>query len=232
MKPTQIIKISLTVLPILTAGLYLLGLSYHQGYLAAYEINDSLFPLASDKALFNGFFNLLTFTFPSIIYTVGALGSFIILAVVATGLSSTVRVKALATKAKYWIAEKKRHPIDTTTSNNLINKSATLYVYTSGIFLILLILFVMTILSDRSGREQAEKEINRFNSNQITTTEVHSNELPATYTGKLIMCGEKYCAFHRADETLIISHESINKIIIQRNYKPTSAVQKNEKEFQ
>ena len=216
MKPTQILKTILTVFPILTAGLYLLGLSHHQGYLAAYEINDSIFPLASDKALFNGFFNLLTFTFPSIIYAVGVIGSFIILAVVAAALSSTVHVKALVTKAKEWLAKIKHHPIDSQRLQNFIDKSAALYVYATGIFLILLALFVMAVLSKKSGHEQASEEIDLFNSNKKGTTELHSNKLSETYEGMLVICGDKYCAFYRENEILILSHNSINKILIRK----------------
>jgi hypothetical protein len=61
-RPAQLI---VTVLPVLSAGLYLLGLSYHQGYLSAFGIDDSLYPLPTDLALFSGLFALIGVSFPA-----------------------------------------------------------------------------------------------------------------------------------------------------------------------
>ncbi len=49
----------LLVVPVLTATLYLMGLSSHVGFLDIYGVDRSLFPLASDTALLQGFFTLV-----------------------------------------------------------------------------------------------------------------------------------------------------------------------------
>jgi len=62
----------LTVLPVLSAGLYLMGATYHQGYLDVFGLDDSLFPLATDKALLSGFLALVTFGLVPMLYSIFA----------------------------------------------------------------------------------------------------------------------------------------------------------------
>jgi len=207
----------LTVLPVLTAGLYLLGLTYHQGYLEAYGIDDSVFPLSSDKALFNGFFSLLVVSFPGILYMLGAIGAFVVLVMVVAVLSSTARVKAVVANARSWIEERRPdQPIVSPVANDLVDKGAALYGYATGLLLALVLPLVMAALSAKSGKEQAEKEIANFSAGKATSAQLFSPELPAPYTGKLVMCGEKYCAFWGSNGTIIIGHEGITKIITSK----------------
>lgn len=214
MKPSRLLQTLFTVLPVLTAGLYLLGLTYHQGYLDVFGINDSVFPLASDRALLNGFFSLLVVSFPGILYMLGAIAAFVVLVVVVAVLSSTARVKAVVARGRIWLERRRpNQPIGSPIANNLVDKGAALYGYTAGLLLALLLSLVMVSLAAKSGKEQAEKEIEKFNAGKATRAQLFSSELEVPYTGILVMCGDKYCAFWGSNGTVIISHEGISKII-------------------
>lgn len=216
MKPHPALQTLLTVLPVLTAGLYLLGLSYNQGYLAVFGIDDSIFPLASDKALFAGFFSLVTFTFPAALYAVGSFVAFIVLIFVAVVLSSTVRVQSVVTHIKDWTA--RRRPVGLTSpiasaASDIIDKSATVYWYASGFVIALLLLLMMVAFSSKVGREQAEKEVTEFQAGKAISAQLFSPQVPAPYLGKLVMCGDKYCAFWSSAGTVVVRHEAIDRIV-------------------
>lgn len=217
MKSSRFLQTLLTVLPVLTAGLYLLGLTFHQGYLEVFGIDDSVFPLASDRALVNGFFSLLVVSFPGVLYMLGAIGAFAILVMVVAILSSTKHVKAVVARVQSFFEKlKSKQPIASSVANDLVDKSTALYGYMVGILIAIILIAVMTSLSAKSGKEQAEKEIKDFNSGKATSTQLFSPELTTPYTGKLVMCGDKYCAFWGNNETIIIGHAGISKIIANK----------------
>jgi hypothetical protein len=213
MKPHPALQTLLTVLPVLTAGLYLLGLSYNQGYLAVFGVDDSIFPLASDKALSTGFVSLVTFTFPAVIYAVGAFVAFIVLIFVAAVLSSTARFQSLVTRIKARITHRRPAEITSSIAGDLIDKSATVYWYASGFILALLLFLVMALLSDKVGREQAEREVAEYQSGKATSAQLFSPQVPGPYPSKLVMCGDKYCAFWSSAGTIVVRHEAIDRIV-------------------
>ncbi|PPK72519.1 hypothetical protein B0F87_1171 [Methylobacter tundripaludum] len=213
MKPHPALQTLLTVLPVLTAGLYLLGLSYNQGYLAVFGVDDSVFPLASDKALFTGFVSLVTLTFPAVLYAIGAFVAFIVLIFVAAVLSSTARVQSLITRIEAWITHRRPAGITSSIAGDLIDKSATVYWYASGFVLALLLFLVMAMLSDKAGHEQAEKEVADFQSGKAISAQLFSPQVPSPYLGKLVMCGDKYCAFWSNAGTIVVRHEAIDRIV-------------------
>lgn len=227
MKPSRLLQTLLTVLPVLTAGLYLLGIAYHQGYLEAFGIDDSVLPLANDRALLNGFFALLVVSFPAILYTLGAIGAFVVLVMVVAVLSSTERVKSLVARAQSWVKRRRTNQLAVSpVANNLVDKGAALYGYTTGVLLAPVLVLVMATLSAKSGKEQAEREIANFKDGKAASVQLFSPELPTPFTGKLVMCGDKYCAFWGSSGTIIIGHEGIAKIVASKPVlvaKPASA---------
>lgn len=216
MTPHPVLQTLLTVLPVLTASLYLLGLCYNQGYLAVFGIDDSLFPLANDRALFTGFVSLVTLTtliFPTIPYTVGAFVAFVVLILVAAVLSSTARVQSVVIRIKAWLARHLSTRLASPMAGDLIDKSATAYGYMLWFVLVLLLLLVIAAFSDKIGREQAEKEVAEFQAGKATSAQLFSPQVPAPYLGKLVMCGDKYCAFWSSAGTIVVRHEAIDRIV-------------------
>jgi hypothetical protein len=214
MKIIRLFQSLLTVLPVLTAGLYLLGLTYHQGYLGEFGIDDSIFPLATDKALLAGFLSLVNITFPGLIYAVLMAIGFVLLVVATTVLSSTSRVRALIVRLRKWRVDRFPNSTHPQPAIDLIDRGATAYVYLSGVILILLLLVAIAVLSGKTGREQAEREISEFRQGRSARTEILSAQVEKPYLGKLVQCGEKYCAFWSDAGTVLLRHEVIDRAVI------------------
>ena len=204
----------LTVLPVLSAGLYLMGATYHQGYLEAFGLDDSLFPLASDKALFSGFLALVTFGLVPMLYSVlaGVVLAFTVL--VAAVLSSHPRVRhwqsVIVARLSKWRAQSPPpQPM-----NDFVEKGATIYGYSVGVFLVVVSLLVVAVLSGKSGREQAIKEIRSFKKEAGNHAILYSPLLPAPTRTKQIICSQSHCAFWLGGESLVLRHESIERVMM------------------
>lgn len=96
----------LTVLPIVTAGLYLLGLTYHQGFLEGFNIEESLFPLSLDRTLFQGFVAFMTLSAKPLYYSLIAGAAIFLTGFMAAVISSNRRVRRLG----HMLASKLRQP--------------------------------------------------------------------------------------------------------------------------
>ena len=208
------LKTILTVLPVLSAGLYLMGATYHQGYLDVFGLDDSLFPLATDKALLSGFLALVTFGLVPMLYSIFAGISLAFTVLVAAVLSSYPKVRhwqsVILAKLPKWRA--KSQPFEA--MNDLVDKSATIYGYSVGVFLLVFSLVAAAVLSGQSGREQATKEIRSFKEEVGSFAILYSPLLPTPTRTKQIVCGQSHCAFWLGGESLVLRHESIERLVM------------------
>lgn len=204
----------LTVLPVLSAGLYLMGATYHQGYLGAFGLDDSQFPLATDKSLLSGFLALVTFGLVPMLYTLLAVFALAFTVMIAAVLSSHPRVKhwqaIVIAKLASWRA--KNAPSET--MNDLVDKSAIIYGYAVGVFLVVFSLIVVAVLSGKSGKEQAIKEIGSFKEEVGAYAILYSPLLPIPARAKQVICGSQHCAFWLGSETLVLRHESVERVVM------------------
>lgn len=149
MSDSRFFKMIIAIVPMFTAGLYLLGLTYHEGFLSVYGVEPSLFPLASDVALLQGFFALIPIGLQPFIDAVAAIFLVFVMGFLATMLSSSAHVQAKFiswlrnSELIFWL--KKFKPTEKLV--NILDKSATAYLYFSGLIFLILLPFFIAILS-------------------------------------------------------------------------------------
>jgi hypothetical protein len=171
MSDSPFFRILLAVVPVLTATLYLMGLSFHEGFLDIYGVDSSLFPLASDTALLQGFFTLLLIGALPILnkfYVVLLLFALVVLAAI---LSSHSRVKAIQSK----IAVRLQKCMPSKEISGILDKSSTGYIYIVGIFLLIFLPFYIASLSIQSGQQQAKLNMEEFNNQTGKWVMLHSS---------------------------------------------------------
>lgn len=208
----------LTVLPVLSAGLYLMGVADHQGYLDAFGVDDLLFPLAFDKALLSGFLFLATVSLVPMFKTISAALVLAGAVMVAAGLASHPRVKhwqsIVLAKLHKWRATN----ATSEAMNDFGDKSATIFgyfiVYSIGVLTVVILLILVTVLSFNSGRARAVRAIRSFNDQAGNYAILHSPLLPAPTRSRQIICGQSHCAFWLGSETLVLRHESIERMVM------------------
>lgn len=78
-------------------------------------------------------------------------------------------------------------------------------------------LLMMALLSDKSGREHAKKEIGEFKSQRGNYVTLYTPLLSTPTKARQIICGNSFCAFWLGDESLIVPFGSIQRIAAYRD---------------
>lgn len=207
------LKTAIAVLPVLSAGLYLLGTMHHEGYLSAFGLEQSMFPLAIDRLLLLGFIELLGVCVAPNVYAVVAM-LVLIAAVLLAGILSSVP------QVQHWqavIAQRRRKFLSNRAPSSkvdaLLDKSSNLYIYVTGSLLVVVLLLVVALVSARSGKEQAEHEIADFSAGKSSYLELSAEQVSSPKRAKQIICGATYCAFWLGTEAMVLRTEQIKQIV-------------------
>lgn len=204
----------LAAVPVATAGLYLLGFAYRQGYLDTYGIGESLFPLAIDRALLLGFITTVNMGLVPMFYSIGAIGALFFTVMVTALISSAPRVKKLQArfiaKVRSWRGKDEVSPTMTT----LVDQSSALYSYVTGAFLIFFMLALITVLAEKSGKEYAQQMVEEFREQKGNWVMLYTPRLTTPTKAMQILCGDTYCAFWLGSESLVLRHESIDRMVM------------------
>lgn len=209
MTDSPLIKILLALIPVLSVTLYMLGLTYYDGFLGAYGAEPSLFPINSDITLLYGFFALgLIGIFPVSMFLLTAFCVFT-LTIVVVILSSHARVRKL--QAKLVSCFQKIKPSEKT--SEVIDRGSTVYLYIFGVFLIVVLPYFLAIKSMERGKEQAEHNKEEFENKTGKWVMLYSTHSTVPVRAHQITCSTTHCAFWLGQETLTLAHDEIEKVL-------------------
>lgn len=221
----QRFQTAIAVIPVVSAGLYLLGVTYHQGYLDAFGIEDSLFPLATDKSLLFGFFAFASVGLVPMAYAMFAAAVLVVGVMVVALLSSRARLTKFATRFFSALASLRMKEKPSELLVNWMDKSGTAYLYIAGFVFVTVSLVFSAVVSAKSGSEQARLEIDNFKNQRGNWVMLYSPSLGSPIRAKQITCGPAFCAFWLGSESLILGHERIDRVIA-RNAAFATSMQK------
>lgn len=204
----------LAVLPVLTAGFYLMGATYHQGYLAAFGIEDSLFPLPFEKSLIAGFLAFLTFGLYPISYLLLATAVLVLAGSVAAVLSSHPKVQHWQSVVLARLAAFRGRTAPSDATVRFVDSSSTTYAYIAGGLLTLLLLVAIALLSAQSGKTQGMKEIKAFEEKKDNYVMLKTSVLAVPTLAKQVICSPSHCAFWLGKEGLLLRHEAVESVVM------------------
>lgn len=207
------LQILLTVLPLLSAGLYLMGATYHQGYLEAFGLDDSLFALSLEKALLTGFVALVTVGALPMFYLWLATLALTIFALFVTAVLSHPRFRRLLSDAAARVRNRLPRPALSTIATEIVDRSASAYTHSGFALLTLLLLLFVAVLSAQSGREQGFKEARNFAERKGNYVTLYSARLDGPIVAKQIFCNASHCAFWLGTEGVVLRHEDIERLV-------------------
>lgn len=212
----------LAVLPIVTAGFYLLGATFHQGFLGAFGIEETLFPISVDRTLFEGFVAFITLSAKPLVYLLVAVFGVCTTAMIAAILSSQRRVRSwvnlIARKIR---AKQSRASTPETHITLLAEKLSVALIYVAGGFLIYVILLFVGLASTKSGQAEALRFVQISTENKDGFAILYPAPDSPSLTGKPIYCSTSHCAYWLGSEVIILRHELVAKIAI-----PPSSISK------
>lgn len=212
------IKTLLTILPVLTAGLYLIGGTYHQSYLESFGIEDSMFLLPIDRLLFLGFYALLSISMKPYMYGVllAVLLFSIILIVVMLSSNEKMLGWQSVVSSKFKNSSNKKTPVPAAPAvQAVLDKSDQLGTWLLSSFSIFVILLLIIFLSRELGQTQALDEMKDFSAGKGFFIMLTADQLTGDSRAKQIICATTYCAYWLGTAAVILKHEHIKKIVTQ-----------------
>lgn len=203
----------LTILPILTALLYVLGSSFREGSLQPYGLDSSLFPLTTDRVLYNGFLSTVSFAIEPIAYAFLSLLGLMSALLVALVLTSVPLVRRYQQSiqdrfVKWAIHLRPKHP-PSRTLLRMFDKGEVVYGYAVGAVGLLLIVVVAGTASFRTGRSLAQQELIKWSQGKIAAAQVTTDA--GEFKGMQITCSPNHCAFWTGSQAVIVRLDQIKK---------------------
>lgn len=125
----------LTVLPVLSGGLYAIGMTYQEGYFAGFGVESSSFSLPPDRILFLGLTSLISFGIGPLAYSVLVLLALVSAVLIAAVLSSLPAVKQRQARSAEWLASKRSTSKPAPSMIALIDKGEVSTAMSSGYWL-------------------------------------------------------------------------------------------------
>ncbi|WP_399678254.1 hypothetical protein [Xenophilus sp.] len=204
----------LTVLPVLSGGLYVIGATYQEGYLAGFGVENSLFTLPPDRLLFLGLTSLISFGIVPMAYGFLTVLALIAAVLIAAVLSSFPAVQQLQTKLLVRLTVKRKWGKAAPSMMALVDKSEVLYGYAIGASAVVLALVSAAVFSSRTGGQHAEQDIKKWQEGRTRTSTVVIDGEPPIRAFQ-IACGQTYCAFWTGAEAQLVRHEQIKRLSTQ-----------------
>lgn len=204
----------LTILPIVTSALYLLGSTYHQGFLNRFGIEETLFPLSVDRIIFEGFVAFITLSAAPFSYALVAAIAIIATVPLAALISSNQRIRIWGRILSLKLRKRFSSQSELSESTSRwVDRAGTVAIYLIMAFALYLALLVIVISSAKSGQEQAD--IFKRNSTQSRDgfVALYFQGGSTPIMGKPIFCSTSYCAYWLGSETVIFKNDSIEKIV-------------------
>lgn len=207
------LQTALTVLPIVMASLYLLGLTFHQGFLLEFGIEETLFPLSVDRTLFQGFVALMTLGAKPLYYAVIAMLAVFSTALLAVLLASNQRIRSWGHRLVVWLIPSSNTKPLSAGASRIFDRVSAAFIYAVGALAIYIALLVVALTATKSGREQASHLKEQAAKNGDDVVVLYPSNGASPITGKPILCNTLHCAYWLGKEAVILKHESVERIV-------------------
>lgn len=204
------LQVLLTVLPVLSAALYLVGTIYHESYLEAFGIDNSMFPLPLDRVWLHGFKSLLTFGLQPMLSGVSIAMLVFLVVMIAAVLASLPMVQRIQA-ATLQRMRAKLDPLPNTPTPPLVkflDRWGVLYFYLAGAFILVMALVSAILLSSDAGAKAAESDKAKWLKGTHRSAVVGVPGDPTSTTFQ-VTCGATHCAFWTGTETRLLRHEQV-----------------------
>ncbi|RYE42543.1 MAG: hypothetical protein EOP24_32205 [Hyphomicrobiales bacterium] len=209
------LQVLLTVLPVLSAALYLVGTIYHESYLKSFGVDNSMFPLPLDRVWLYGFTSLLSFGLGPMLTGVPIAVLVFAVVMIAAVLSSFPRLQGIQTATLEYIRAKLPTVPNKPTPAliNFLDKGGVLYFYFAGAFFLVIALVFALLLSSNAGAKAAEGDKAKWAEGAHRTAAVGIEGEP-TFTAFQVTCGATHCAFWTGGETRLLRHEQMVSLLV------------------
>lgn len=225
-----LVQIALTLLPLLTACIYLFGMTRHMGYLGVFHVDSSEFPLSTEQNLLMGVVALASNVLPLVIYPLALVGVLMLLgAIIALtfrlikkcsdylgSLASDIghsecMIRFLKALLKYAMQPHEAKWLETA-----YDVIFTWYLRFCYVFFTCAIVFGLAFYSYRDGEESAKEQIGKMeNGSPDFAEQLTYAKHPDGVSALRIACNATQCTFWtEKDGTIYLRHDQIDSVTI------------------
>lgn len=192
------------IITLITATLYVLGLTYYQSFLRSLGIEETQFPLSIDRVLFQGFVSSANMGFKALVWFY--LTAFGVVAVALVGMFVFDLFKEH--KLLKLINDKRvLQKNETKAKSSFTDFALKMFEYVSGVLVVFIGVFVVLIVSDNIGKEAAKNTIEKCANGELPQQIVRLANKQKEVSGCPIVCNSSQCAYLTADRVLVINKE-------------------------
>lgn len=209
------LQVLLTVLPVLSAALYLVGTIYHESYLKSFGVDNSMFTLPLDRVLVYGFTSLVSFGLRPMLTGVSIAVLVFVVVMIAAVLSSFPKVQSIQAATLQHIRAKLATVPNRPTPAliKFVDRGGVLYFYFAGAFFLVIALVFALLLSSDAGTRAAEGDKAKWAKGAHRTAAVGMEGEP-TFTAFQVTCGATHCAFWTGSKTRLLRHEQVVSLLV------------------
>ncbi|MBW3732071.1 hypothetical protein [Aeromonas dhakensis] len=224
------IGILCTLLPLLTAAVYFVGMRYYQGYLGQFRLESTEFSPSTDITLFTGFYLLLQLLLPYVVPVIATLGT-LFLALFAMLFTVRWRLTLSWWAIRFFVLTPlvlkggkiaNNYPAPLTFNIMIWLQSS---IFKLAIFIVPPLLVIMASEHLKPmGEKLAQKQIDQLEQGKWPQTEAHSQSpLLGDEPHIRIACNTSHCAYRlKGGDTLILRFDQIE----ETRYRPDKAASK------
>lgn len=222
----ELLKNSAILVTSLTAFFYLVGISFHQGYMSEFGITSKVFPLPFNEAILNGFATSIHILWSSkwyILYTI--IGIFILIVLLTLIDEKIIRTEVIKDQKQQ---EKSNTHNESKKSNSFLNNIIVRIEWLGNLlyaFLIYMIIFVALIggtiyISNNYGKKTASKFKSNFKSQIKNGDNENIKMIRFTWNGSemkgaVISSSSNYLLIYTEKlKTVIINHSELKQLSI------------------
>lgn len=208
-------------LPIASAALYVLGLSFFQGFTQDLGLDETQFPITVDRTLFYGFFAVLDLGVEQIAPFLFAAE---VIAFVAGGvlyISASHRFQEVVERMHNWGVKRQSSDKSDKSPEEIsafANFSLKMFLFAVIVFFVILGILLAGSLANNSGRAVAQKLLTNIEEGRQLQVELHIVGQAEPILSYPIICSSVHCAFLINHKTVVYSHEKIEKSVSTRTY--------------
>lgn len=175
------------ILAFITAGLFTYGLTYHQGYLGYWGLEETMFNLSLERTLFQGFVAA---------NHLGAktLGPLIIVSVLCFAVVFLFGCLWDRLKTKEYFYKIKLPEVKKYTETISLKYVGLFVAFSYWAFVALITLIFLLLVADFLGKEAASDQFKRFSKNQNPPLVINHKKY-GVLAAHSILCSNSHCAF-------------------------------------
>jgi len=198
------------IITLVSATLYTLGLTFYQSYLLELNIEETQFPLAVDRVLFQGFLSVTTMGAKAIGYLYLTTLGVIIVAMIGSIFLELAKKHKIAKKIAIWSTKVSD---ESEMEEGFLLFSLKVAENASYLILFFLLGLIVLILSGKVGQEAAIEFKERCKTEQNYSVSIVMKKTGIKHVGYPVVCSNWQCAYYVDGKTIVLNKSDINEII-------------------